>query len=302
MELCASPLNCRYRRFCGAFPDADAPFGSMGDAFEFRPTRGSFEVNPPFDPGFVARLVAHLEALLRASREPLSFCVVAPTSDPGRRRRRRREGRRRRRGGNVDAPTPVGRRSSVVVTFKANAHAYVAGGGTRARRGRRRARRGRARRSERRGRGGVDVGETRGGGGGGGGGGEAGLLAALRRGFAPEGARSGARGGAFAEEGAEGDGEGIGTGDRTRSDVRSASGVCAGTAWDPTAREFMLWGAGSARRWGAEPAAWVLEEAADVIEDHWVGGDTSESEEEEGEEEESASEEEEEEADLGEHE
>ena len=40
-----------------------APFGSMGDAFEFRPTRGSFEVNPPFDPGFVARLVAHLEAL-----------------------------------------------------------------------------------------------------------------------------------------------------------------------------------------------------------------------------------------------
>eukprot|EP01049_Picozoa_sp_SAG25_P026551 SAG25_NODE_13285_length_269_cov_0.605882_2_plen_35_part_01 len=28
-ELFASPLNCRYRRYCSAFRDTDAPFGSQ---------------------------------------------------------------------------------------------------------------------------------------------------------------------------------------------------------------------------------------------------------------------------------
>jgi phosphorylated CTD-interacting factor 1 len=33
----ASPLNCRWLRYCSAFPDTDAPFGSLGSFFGFRP-------------------------------------------------------------------------------------------------------------------------------------------------------------------------------------------------------------------------------------------------------------------------
>lgn len=40
MECFASPLNCRYARFCSAFPDTDTPFGSVGSFFEFHPRAG----------------------------------------------------------------------------------------------------------------------------------------------------------------------------------------------------------------------------------------------------------------------
>ena len=43
-ECFASPLNCRYGRFCSAFPDTDMAFGSLGSFFEFRPQQGSYEV------------------------------------------------------------------------------------------------------------------------------------------------------------------------------------------------------------------------------------------------------------------
>jgi hypothetical protein len=50
MECFASPLNCHFAPFCSAFPDTDAPFGSLGDFFTFHPSRGSFQANPPFVP------------------------------------------------------------------------------------------------------------------------------------------------------------------------------------------------------------------------------------------------------------
>jgi hypothetical protein len=43
LELCASPFNCHFRRYCSAFLDTDAAFGSLGDCFQFHPVEGSFE-------------------------------------------------------------------------------------------------------------------------------------------------------------------------------------------------------------------------------------------------------------------
>ena len=77
-ELFASPLNCHFRRHFSAYADVDAPFGSLGDCFKFRPVAGSFEANPPFDPATITRLVAHLETLLSRSDEALSFAVIVP--------------------------------------------------------------------------------------------------------------------------------------------------------------------------------------------------------------------------------
>ena len=50
-ECFASPLNTFFGRFCGAFPDVDAPFGSSGDFFALPAAalkRGCFQANPPF--------------------------------------------------------------------------------------------------------------------------------------------------------------------------------------------------------------------------------------------------------------
>eukprot|EP00960_Hanusia_phi_P017900 526160-Hanusia_phi.AAC.1 len=48
-ECFASPLNCRYDKFCSAFVDTDAAFGSLGSFFSsaFSPTEGKFEVPHP---------------------------------------------------------------------------------------------------------------------------------------------------------------------------------------------------------------------------------------------------------------
>jgi len=80
-EAFASPLNCRYGRFCSAFPDVDTPFGSLGSFFTFKPTRGSFEMNPPFVPETLLAAAQHAERLLDAAQEvddKLSFVVVVP--------------------------------------------------------------------------------------------------------------------------------------------------------------------------------------------------------------------------------
>ena len=75
----ASPLNCRYARFCSAFVDVDAPFGSLGSWFGLAPRSGSFELNPPFVEPIVLSLCDHLETLLAsadARGDALTFAVV----------------------------------------------------------------------------------------------------------------------------------------------------------------------------------------------------------------------------------
>ena len=123
MELCASPLNARYRRFCSGHLDVDECFGSFGDCLKFEPDAGSFEVNPPFDPTFMAAVCGHMERLLANASGAMSFAVIVP-----------------RRPEDASWSKLTNSRYAVKrIDFEAGAHAYVPGGSTSDRRARRRA-------------------------------------------------------------------------------------------------------------------------------------------------------------------
>ena len=77
-ECFASPLNCRYSSYCSAFPDTDAIFGSKGSFFDFFPTAGSYEVNPPFIESIMAEAVNHAHSLLSATTDAISFVFIVP--------------------------------------------------------------------------------------------------------------------------------------------------------------------------------------------------------------------------------
>jgi len=78
-ECFASPFNCVYKRYCSAFPDTDAPFGSVGSFFDFNPTEGSFELNPPFEEMLIERVADHLEVLFKRATGALQFVLIIPT-------------------------------------------------------------------------------------------------------------------------------------------------------------------------------------------------------------------------------
>ena len=85
LECFASPLNAWAERFCSAFADVDAPFGTLGSFFDFSPPHGSFEVNPPFVPELLLAAVHRAEALLAAAERraaALSFVFVVPQWEP----------------------------------------------------------------------------------------------------------------------------------------------------------------------------------------------------------------------------
>ena len=81
-ECFASPLNSTLDTYFSRFEDTDAPFGSRGSFFQFRPTKGCFEANPPFDDGFIDRMMDHMESLLRLAddetQSSLMFIVIIP--------------------------------------------------------------------------------------------------------------------------------------------------------------------------------------------------------------------------------
>mmetsp|Transcript_27273 Transcript_27273/g.87691 ORF Transcript_27273/g.87691 Transcript_27273/m.87691 type:complete len:366 (-) Transcript_27273:150-1247(-) len=84
-ECFASPMNRRHARFCSAFADTDAPFGSSGNFFSVARSGGlrgvrSAECGPPYDDGIMAMAVRAIDAEL-ASRPagcPGSFVLVVP--------------------------------------------------------------------------------------------------------------------------------------------------------------------------------------------------------------------------------
>ena len=87
-ECFASPLNCRFVRFCSASADVDRAFGSEGSFFSFRPASGAFLANPPFVPATVLAMAARIDELLADAdanadadaerRQQLTFVVVIP--------------------------------------------------------------------------------------------------------------------------------------------------------------------------------------------------------------------------------
>lgn len=79
LECFASPLNCRYERFFSAFPDTDAPFGSLGSFFDHNFTQGgSYQANPPFVARFIHAMYEKMEQSLSSCVEPLMFVVFIP--------------------------------------------------------------------------------------------------------------------------------------------------------------------------------------------------------------------------------
>jgi hypothetical protein len=78
-ECFASPLNSFYGSYCSAYHDTDVFFGSFGSFFNYRPTSGSFEVNPPFVEEVILKCAERIDTLLsEALTAPLSFIVFIP--------------------------------------------------------------------------------------------------------------------------------------------------------------------------------------------------------------------------------
>ena len=250
MELCASPLNCHFRRYCSAFLDTDGPFGSMGDCFQFEPSEGSFEANPPFDPAFISRLVGHLEGLLSRTKRPLSFVVVVPHWPE-------------KPAWQKLANSAYARRA---IKLDAGKHGFVAGG--------QHLRPDRVTPSaaatslfflqndagaQR-----WPVTKDR--------------LSAVRRGFRGDDAEDD-DGRVGSDDGGSDDDVDDDVDDADASDARrmeaarvkrAARGRSA-LAWNPDA--VLFFGVGSGKRWGSAPAEWVVEAAGEAVEDHWVGED-----------------------------
>jgi Phosphorylated CTD interacting factor 1 WW domain len=78
-ESFASPFNASLERFCSAFVDTDACFGSAGGFFSYNLSEGgSFQVGPPYNRQVVTMLAGRLwKELTRAEqRGKLRVCVL----------------------------------------------------------------------------------------------------------------------------------------------------------------------------------------------------------------------------------
>ena len=80
LECFASPLNSRYEKFCSAFIDTDAPFGSVGSFFDYDfQVGGCYQANPPFATNFITNMYETIEKALELCKEPLMFLVFVPS-------------------------------------------------------------------------------------------------------------------------------------------------------------------------------------------------------------------------------
>jgi len=114
-ECFASPLNCRYRWFCSLFHDTDAPFGSGGSFWHYRPKSGSFQANPPFDSATITRLAAHIDDLLQASASSMELTSAEKGSKLRKRKRRKEKQRIEETGGETPKKNGARPLSFVVV-------------------------------------------------------------------------------------------------------------------------------------------------------------------------------------------
>lgn len=84
-ECFASPLDHVCPSYNSIFPDTDQYFGSTGSFFDFFPTEGSFQCNPPNESTTIALMLDHIMELLQHStqtdKKPLSFIVFLSNDD-----------------------------------------------------------------------------------------------------------------------------------------------------------------------------------------------------------------------------
>eukprot|EP00978_Attheya_sp_CCMP212_P001482 scaffold3127_cov52-Attheya_sp.AAC.2 len=92
MECFASPFNCWYERYCSAFPDTDAPFGSVGSFFDYDfgananqngiNSGGCYQANPPFVSDFIERMYDRMDHFLKEKGESETTTTTQKESSP----------------------------------------------------------------------------------------------------------------------------------------------------------------------------------------------------------------------------
>jgi len=92
VECFASPLDAHFSRFCSAYPDTDACFGSLGPFLCFYPPEGSFIAHPPpGSPQLLQSTALHVNKLLYNAQSDLPASQHVPKA-PRRRRPPPQEG------------------------------------------------------------------------------------------------------------------------------------------------------------------------------------------------------------------
>jgi hypothetical protein len=82
----ASPFNVYLPSFASVFPDIEWHFGSIGNFLNTVFSHGCCEANPPFAPGLMNDMVAHMQdCLANADKHgsSLTFVVIVPTATTG---------------------------------------------------------------------------------------------------------------------------------------------------------------------------------------------------------------------------
>lgn len=84
IELFASGINHYFDNYCSLFYDIEKHFGSCGSFFNFKPIRGLFGFNPPYENNLmengVNKIISHLDSS-ELENEPLGFVVTIPIWD-----------------------------------------------------------------------------------------------------------------------------------------------------------------------------------------------------------------------------
>lgn len=84
IELFASGINHYFDNYCSLFYDIEKYFGSCGSFFNFKPIRGLFGFNPPYENYLmekgVKKIIEHLNES-SDNKEPLGFIITIPIWD-----------------------------------------------------------------------------------------------------------------------------------------------------------------------------------------------------------------------------
>lgn len=80
-ELFGSALNTYFDKYCSLFYDIEKHFGSYGSLNFFKPIKGNYTMNPPFDEFIIENSMRHIIESLDQTKDKLRFFVWMPIWD-----------------------------------------------------------------------------------------------------------------------------------------------------------------------------------------------------------------------------
>ena len=80
-ELFGSVLNTYHNKYCSLFYDIEKYFGSYGSFFSFKPIKGSYSMNPPFDDMLITHASERMIEALNKSKKQISIIIWIPVWD-----------------------------------------------------------------------------------------------------------------------------------------------------------------------------------------------------------------------------